>query len=449
LNPREIPGTATLGHIIYDGCNLTLGQGTGIATYTRTLTRIAQSLGYEIGVVYGSSFNPDKNPLLQEILFFDQMRAPNQLGKKPTPRRVLNTIIDQIRYQFPIKPSPLELGRSVIKDQYADAFAAHDHAFIERNLFRNANLFFTHTGRFANFSFERRPDIFHCTCVVPLEARARYNIYTIHDLIPLRLPFATLDGKRRTFRLLKKIAKRADHIVTVSETSRQDIIEMLGVEEQRVTNTYQSVTVPQRYIDRPEAEIANYLDGLYGLNLHGYLLFFGALEPKKNVGRLIDAYVASGVEIPLVLITAGGWGNEAELSRLDAHRARSSDRERTRSQIIQIDYLDLSALVNFIRGARAVVFPSLYEGFGLPVLEAMTLGTAVVTSGSGALAEIAGDAVLVVDPYDVDDIARGITTIVGDAGLRAELSRRGIAQAAKFSMPRYAERVQALYASLR
>jgi glycosyltransferase involved in cell wall biosynthesis len=79
----------------------------------------------------------------------------------------------------------------------------------------------------------------------------------------------------------------------------------------------------------------------------------------------------------------------------------------------------------------------------------MTLGTAVVTSGSGALAEIAGDAVLVVDPYDVDDIARGITTIVSDAGLRAELSRRGIAQAAKFSMPRYAERVQALYASLR
>src|ERR1043166_6289167 len=101
LNDAEIPDAGTLGRIVYDGCNLTLGQGTGIATYTRTLTRIAQSLGYEIGVVYGSSFNPDKNPLLQEILFFDQMRAPNQLGRKSTPRRMLNTVIDQIRYTFP------------------------------------------------------------------------------------------------------------------------------------------------------------------------------------------------------------------------------------------------------------------------------------------------------------------------------------------------------------
>jgi glycosyltransferase involved in cell wall biosynthesis len=221
------------------------------------------------------------------------------------------------------------------------------------------------------------------------------------------------------------------------------------VEERRITNTYQSVALPQRYIERPDNEIANYLDGLYGLEMHGYLLFFGALEPKKNVGRLIDAYLASGVEAPLVLITAGGWGNADELSRLDAHRARTSTREGGRSQIIHIDYLDLSALVSFIRGAQAVIFPSLYEGFGLPVLEAMTLGTPVVTSGSGALAEIAGDAALVVDPYDVDDIARGIATIVSDPDLRAELSRRGIAQAAKFSMPRYAERVQALYASLR
>jgi glycosyltransferase involved in cell wall biosynthesis len=449
LSQAEIPGAGTLGRIVYDGCNLTLGQGTGIATYTRTLTRIAQSLGYEIGVVYGSSFNPDKNPLLQEILFFDQLRAPNQLGRKPTPRRVLNTVIDQIRYQFPIRPSPLELGKSVVKDQYADALAAQDRAFIERNLFRNANMLFSNTGKFANLSFEQRPDIFHCTYVAPLEARATCNVYTIHDLIPLRLPFATLDSKRRTFRLLKKIAKRADHIVTVSETSRQDIIDMLGVEERRITNTYQSVALPQRYIDRPDNEIANYLDGLYGLEMHGYLLFFGALEPKKNVGRLIDAYLASGVETPLVLITAGGWGNADELSRLDAHRARTSTREGGRSHIIHIDYLDLSALVSFIRGARAVIFPSLYEGFGLPVLEAMTLGTPVVTSGSGALAEIAGDAALVVDPYDVDDIARGIATIVSDPDLRGELSRRGIAQAAKFSMPRYAERVQSLYASLR
>jgi glycosyltransferase involved in cell wall biosynthesis len=102
-----------------------------------------------------------------------------------------------------------------------------------------------------------------------------------------------------------------------------------------------------------------------------------------------------------------------------------------------------------IRGARAVVFPSLYEGFGLPVLESMVLGTPVVASGESSLPEIAGDAALLVDPYDTEQIARGITTIVNDGDLRAELSRRGRAQAAKFSIDRYRERVEALYASLR
>jgi glycosyltransferase involved in cell wall biosynthesis len=106
-----------------------------------------------------------------------------------------------------------------------------------------------------------------------------------------------------------------------------------------------------------------------------------------------------------------------------------------------------SNLVTLIRGARAVVFPSLYEGFGLPVLEAMVLGTPVVTSRESSLPEIAGDAALLVDPYNADDIARAITVIVNDADLRAELSRRGRVQAAKFSVDRYRERVRALCAA--
>jgi glycosyltransferase involved in cell wall biosynthesis len=105
--------------------------------------------------------------------------------------------------------------------------------------------------------------------------------------------------------------------------------------------------------------------------------------------------------------------------------------------------------VTLIRGARAVVFPSLYEGFGLPVLEAMVLGTPVVASRESSLPEIAGDAALLVDPYDTDQIARAITTIVNDGDLRAELSRRGTAQAAKFSVENYRQRVDAVYAALR
>ena len=120
-----------------------------------------------------------------------------------------------------------------------------------------------------------------------------------------------------------------------------------------------------------------------------------------------------------------------------------------RPRIHRVDYVSSSNLVGLIRGARAVVFPSLYEGFGLPVLEAMVLGTPVVASRAASLPEIAGDAALLVDPYDTDDIARAITTIVDDKDLRSELARRGRYQAAKFSVNNYRERVGALYSALR
>ena len=108
----------------------------------------------------------------------------------------------------------------------------------------------------------------------------------------------------------------------------------------------------------------------------------------------------------------------------------------------------LSLLMTLIRGARAVVFPSLYEGFGLPVLESMVLGTPVVTSRKSSIPEVAGDAALLVDPYSTDEIAAAIRTIVNDADLRAELSQRGRMQAANFSIDRYRERVGALYRAL-
>src|SRR5262249_45719394 len=142
------------------------------------------------------------------------------------------------------------------------------------------------------------------------------NIYTIHDLVPLRLPFTTLDNKRRMFRLLKKIAATADHIVTVSENSKRDIIELLSVNEKRITNTYQAVSFPKEDLERTQEAIAEQLTGSFGLELHEYLLFFGALEPKKNVARLIEAYLASSADVPLVLVAGGGWHNDRETNFL-------------------------------------------------------------------------------------------------------------------------------------
>jgi glycosyltransferase involved in cell wall biosynthesis len=249
---------------------------------------------------------------------------------------------------------------------------------------------------------------------------------------------------------MRKIAKKADHIVTVSENSKQDIMKYLGVEEARVTNTYQAVDIPEVYRTRPLDVVAQDIGGIFGLGLRNYFLFYGALEPKKNVGRLIQAYLAANVDMPLVVISGASWAAERE-GRLLEQMISDDDREhkeRLRRKIRRYDYLSFPLLMSLVRGARAVLFPSLYEGFGLPVLEAMSLGTPVITATESSLPEIGGDAVLQVNPYDTDAIRKAIVAVASDDGLCAELSQRGLVQAEKFSPAIYRQRLTALYASL-
>jgi glycosyltransferase involved in cell wall biosynthesis len=422
--------------IFFDGLNLSLERGTGIATYTRTLAQVARQLGHEVGVVYSSPQRPAKNPLLREVSFFDM----RETARLPLARTLWRGIAAQLRSPLGVRPSAINLSGAVITAQFQGHLPTHDHLFVARNLFTNARQYFAWSGRFIDLAFETAPDVFHCTYQLPLRVKAACNLYTIHDLVPLRLPYTTLDKKREAFRLLRKIAAEADHIVTVSENSKRDIVQLLGVPEERVTNTYEAVEFPRELVERPDDLVAHQLRGCFHLEPQEYLLFYGALEPKKNVRRLIEAYTLSGVAMPLVIAGAVGWGNRIEAKMLES-LSRPSDVRR----IDHLEYVSTSTLVSLVRGARAVVFPSLYEGFGLPVLEAMLLGTPVVTSRTSSLPEIAGDAALYVDPYDVDDIARAIRTITADDGLRTELSRRGRARAELFSIARYSERVKALY----
>ena len=430
--------------VYYDGLNLSLERGTGIATYTRTLAGVAGELGYEIGLIYSSPHRSPTDPLLRDILFLD----PKNSARISLQRGRYNWIFDQLRYLRSVPVGDHRLTGSVILDQSHLNIPRHDHLFITRNLFNNARDYFSWSGRFTEIAFDAPPDILHCTYQMPLRAKGARNIYTIHDLVPLRLPYATLDNKRQTYRLLRKIAAEADHIVTVSEHSRRDIIELLGVDTARVTNTYESVDLPQEYIERSDDLVAEQLEVLWHLKKNGYLLFYGAFEPKKNVSRLINAYLLSAVDIPLVIAGPPGWGTETEAALLKQMSEDDLLQRRSRRRFYRLEFVSRSLLATLIKGARAVLFPSLYEGFGLPVLEAMLLGTPVVTSRASSLPEIAGDAALYVDPYDTDAIAQAIKTITADDDLRTELVRRGRIQAELFSVARYRERVASLYERL-
>ncbi len=168
--------------IFYDGLNLSLEHGTGIATYTRTLARIARDLGYEVGAVYSSPHRPAETPLLREISFFD----PNYAARISRRRGTYNYLTDQISYMSGVRPHPLDLSGAVIADEFNNRLLLRDQVFVSRNLFTNARLYYGWSSRFAEMEFDARPDILHCTYQLPLRAKGACNIYTIHDLVPLR-----------------------------------------------------------------------------------------------------------------------------------------------------------------------------------------------------------------------------------------------------------------------
>jgi glycosyltransferase involved in cell wall biosynthesis len=437
------------GTILYEAHNLTFKGGTGIATYARALAQAAGRLGYGVDGLFGVERSLSRGQdALNEILAFDAVDDNEWLSPFQVAWRTLNYPFNALTGMRPV-----ELPRSgLVTGPIADALRPFRRAYASTRLIEISMAHFKLYGRPAHIKVPERPSIFHATHPVPLAVRGCPNIYTIHDLVPLRLPYTTLDNKKYFYRLLTSLARTADHIVTVSEHSRRDIVEFLGIDESRVTNTYQAVDIPAHLLDRTDGEVADDLAKLFGLDFGGYFLFYGAIEPKKNVSRLVDAYAASGSKLPLIIAGGSGWQNRADLRKIRDERFTNfridGNVVRRERQVRRLEFLPHDQLVTLIRGARALLFPSIYEGFGLPVIEAMALGTPVLTSNASSLPEVAGDAALIVDPYSIDDIMRGIIALDADADLRSALSTESRKHAEKFSVDRYQARLESLYQSL-
>lgn len=432
--------------ILFEASNLGLAAGTGIATYARSLASAAGRLGFTSAGLFDVARALDaRDGALNEVLAFDAI-DPNE-GVPPL-TRVLRSLYSPFNALGGLRP--IELTHSgVVIGQATGALRVFNKVYAATRLIEAGRTHFKIYGRSAQLRLPQQPALFHATHPVPLAVKGIPNIVTIHDLVPLRLPFTTLDDKRYFYKLVHHIARTADHIVTVSEHSRRDIIEVLGVDERRVTNTWQAVDVPSDMVALGENILAKHLQALFGLQPGEYYLFCGAIEPKKNVSRLLDAYAASGTQRPLILAGSSGWQNHTELSKIGGDRFRSYRIEgatvRRQRQVRRLNYLARDQLLYLMRGARALLFPSIYEGFGLPVAEAMALGTPVLTANVSSLPEVAGDAALQVDPYSVDEISRGIGALDTDLDLCSHLSDRGKEQAKKFSPKAYDARLLRLY----
>jgi glycosyltransferase involved in cell wall biosynthesis len=254
-----------------------------------------------------------------------------------------------------------------------------------------------------------RLDVLHCTTFRgPFRAQAPV-VLTIHDLAVLRYPEAFRPWHRFTARAALDGARRAAAVVAVSEFTKREAVELLGVREERVRVVPNGVA-PVFSPSGPKAESE-------------YVLAVSTLEPRKNLARVVEAARKAGCELRVV--GARGWGGVEVAGWV----GRPDDDE----------------LASLYRGARCVVYASLYEGFGLPVIEAMASGTPVVTSAGGATEEIAGGAAVLVDPLETDAIAAGIAEAVAR---RDELVPRGLERAGAFSWPAAADAVEALWREL-
>lgn len=424
-----------------DGYNLAMPAGTGVATYGLTLARTLTAGGHGVEGVFG--LDVGTAPQMREVNFFDLLGREESGSKTQRQHRAerRRLVLASLAPWSSAGTLEVPLAGRVLTEDLADRYPPFDRLVSYPRLFALAHRFFDVHRRFLPVRMPNPPAIMHWTYPVPLRLEGARNIYTLHDLVPLRLPYTTLDQKRRYAGIVARCVAEAAHICTVSEASRRDIIDLLGADPERVTNTYQASALPPLVDGDADAGI---VEGVFGVSPGGYFLFFGAIEPKKNVGRLLEAFLGLRTETPLVIVGARAWQSEGELRLLDAARPGG----RTGGHILQLDYLPRALLVKLIRSARAVVFPSLYEGFGLPVLEAMQLGTPVLTSHTSSLPEVAGDAAVLVDPYSVASIAEGLARLDTDAALRTRLSRAARAQAALFTPERYLARLEALYAKV-
>lgn len=428
--------------ICVDGYNLSMPQGSGIATYGRNLLDAIDRIGFEGEVLYGPDVKPGRDNVLNEVALADAHRERRKMHKVV---RYSKTILTRFgRSAVLVEPS----GEVIWPERVGGRPSARRYRS-SQDLYYFAVRGFQSHGTMTPVTFgrgaQRRPDVMHWTSTLPVYARDAANIFTIHDLIPLRLPHATLESKIRYRSLVGEIVKRADHIAVVSETTRQDVVRLLGVDERRVTNTYQSVSIEPEIAGRSQADVELELRGIFDLGWKDYYLHFGAIEPKKNLGRIVESYLASGVTKPLIIVGGRSWLDGPEVALFNQVKNEGGV---SASRLRRYDFMTRSMLVSLIRGARATLFPSLYEGFGLPVLESMLLETAVLTSTGGALQEVSGDAAVIVDPYDVQAMTRGLQALDADDDLVVDLIAKGRVQAAKFSRDAFMERLKGLYASV-
>jgi len=427
-------------NILVDSFNLGLQHGSGIKTYGVTILDAYQKLGYQVGIFADNKFISGKNPVLDEVMFFDQQF---HLPKMRFNTKLINGIRDvsQLLKSKPVSSFPLNVTSPNINNYLSKAAAEKKYTYIcnAHDAFHSANRFYSVFKKPVSFKLKEKPDIWHMTTPLPIKIKGCKTVITIHDLIPLKVPFTTLDVKNNFYFLFKWACKTADLILSVSEQTKKDIIDIYDVPEEKIQVTWQSVKPIEPFKEDDKEFDQKYLAG-NKIKPDKYVLFVGNIEPKKNIKSLITAMSFVDPSVKLVIVGKKAWLWEDQLKGIKKYL--------NKKRVVFMDFVDDDELAVLYRNAACLVFPSLYEGFGLPVLEAMQHNCPVICSGITSLPEVAGDAALYIDPYDYKDIRNKISAILKDPELRQSMIEKGKKRVEFFSPENYAKRLEKAYSKL-
>lgn len=291
--------------------------------------------------------------------------------------------------------------------------------------------------------FTGRVGLYHATDFVlpPTLLRTR-TLLTVHDLSYVRVPEAASPRlKAYLDHVVPLSAKRADYIVADSQATKNDLFSLYGIGESKVEVLLSGVD--SRFKPQKDANVLMTTRMRYKIGTAPYIISVGTVQPRKNYGRLIQALAqlrAAGYEIDLVIAGGRGWLEDPiyetiKTTKMEAH-------------VHFIGFADEADLPALYSGAFCCAFPSLYEGFGLPVLEAMACGVPVVTSNVSSLPEVAGDAAITVDPYDLDAIVAALKSLLDDYSLCEGYVQKGFERAKQFTWDKSAEHLRSIYSRL-
>ncbi len=283
-------------------------------------------------------------------------------------------------------------------------------------------------------------DLLHSTDFIPALYAPHKSVITVHDLAFLHYPHFLTTKSAEYYGLIDRAVVRANHIIVPSEHTRQDLIGQLGAPADKVSVIYEAAN--PSFVPLPLAETQRAITAKYGLP-PTYILSVGTIEPRKNITGLLQAFACLrdkyGLAAPVGLAIAGskGWLYEETLEAVRTLKLTDS--------VFFLGRVSDSDLHKLYVGARCQVHPAYYEGFGLPPLEAMACGTPTIVSNVSSLPEVVGDAALLVNPRDTEEIAVAMHRLLTDDDLHAEMSEKGLQRAHTFSWEKAARRTLEVY----